>query len=282
MGEMPAVTVNAYDLARTWLAVAIAQSDDSSRPALYRSTLVEWYPAGLRFVSTDSYVLFRGWLPFDGKAREPALSRQPIGSVIVTDPDKRALNLLGFLRGETKGEPEGKAEPIPVTLATTDTDLDDQGSLDGLSPTYFTIHTPYERLVLPTFDGSFPTWRQLFTAHKPAPTDTLGVGPMGVLRLGQLSKLFGHVPLRLEFAGPHHPVLVYLDNADAHVTGLAMPVRDANAPTEPTEPYPGAVQLAAAIVDTLDGQTITFDEDPVGVIEITRAPKVRRRKAPKP
>ena len=268
---------DAYELARTWLAVAIAQSDDSSRPVLYRSTLVEWHTDGIRLVSTDSYILLRGWVPYrDARTEtEPKLNRRPAGSVVVTDIDKRAAALFTFLRSETKGQPEGKAEPIDVVLSTRPADPGAQATLDGLSATRFAIEVPAaERLLLGTFDGDFPAWRPLLTEHVPTPTDTLGVGPGAVLRLGQLSKLYGHTPLRLEFAGPHRPVMVSLTDTSARVSGLAMPVRDHGDDRPPADdaPYPDAVRL----MDPDTGEVVAVDEDPAGAAEAT-GKKTRRR-----
>lgn len=129
------MTVNAWHLARVWLSTAIAQATDESRPVLCHTTLVEVYATGLRLVSTDSFILITGWVPLSGTDHpEPGLGRRPEQSIIVRDLDGRARSLLGYLKGITNGEPEGKAEPVDVVLYTQEPHLP-QASFEGLEAT---------------------------------------------------------------------------------------------------------------------------------------------------
>lgn len=281
---------DAYDLARAWLAVAIAQGTDDNLPALCRTTLVEWYPTGIRLVSTDAFVLLRAWVPAGGaytgdRASEPRLTSQPTAVTVVRDLDRRALGLFGYLRTATKGQPEGKADPIDVVLSTDRRGDDQQPTLDpSLAALHFTIEVPgSERLRLDTFDGTFPTWRPLFTDHSPQPADQLIVTPLAVLRLGQLAKVYGDNALRFTLAGDHGPILVAVEHPDINVRGIAMPGRSKRDDTD---------ALAAEIADELHGdrlvdpdtgeilpKTIVVDFDPADTAERTGR-RVRRRKEP--
>jgi hypothetical protein len=255
--------VDAYLLARVWLAVALAQSQDAERPALYRSTLVEWFDdEGIRLVSTDGYILLAGWLPYGtvfggfDPAPAPPLYRDPDMVTVVRDVDKRALQLLAYLRSATKGQPEGKAEPIDVTLQLIKPTGAQPSLSEELAAAKFVFEVPgAERLVLGTFDGEFPTWRQLFDRRSTTPVDVIGFGPQGILRLGALSKLFGGTPIKFAFAGPHGPAEIALTTADVSIRGLAMPVRDDGRPVDPDAG------------DDPDGPSIDVDvEDPAGVL----------------
>lgn len=220
-------TVNAWHLARVWLSTAIAQSTDEARPVLCHTTLVEVYPTGLRLVSTDSYILVTGWVPLSGTDHpEPGLGRRPEMSVVVRDLDGRARSLLGYLKGVTNGEPEGKAEPVDVLLYTHEPRTA-QATFEGLEATRFVLEVPgEERLTLDTIDAPFPTWRQLFREFRAAPVDESVWGHAGVLKLGQLGKFWGKVPVRVTFGGPNMPLLVDLNTTDPLVRALAMPIRD--------------------------------------------------------
>jgi hypothetical protein len=220
-----------------WLSTALAQSTDESRPVLCNTTLVEVYPTGLRLVSTDSFILITGWVPLSGTDHpEPGLTKKPEQSIIVRDLDGRARSLLGYLKGITNGEPEGKAEPVDVVLYTHEP-TGPQPSFEGLEASRFVLEVPgEERLALDTMDTAFPGWRQLFRGFTPGPVDESMWGHDGILRLGQLSKFWGKVPIRCTFGGPNQPLLVDLHMPFPFVRALAMPVADKrDAPTTPTD-----------------------------------------------
>jgi hypothetical protein len=46
-----------------WLNAFLATSQDDSRPVLYRTLSVEFYPTGAQFIATDGTVMFRAWAP---------------------------------------------------------------------------------------------------------------------------------------------------------------------------------------------------------------------------
>ena len=277
---------DAYDLARTWLAVAIAQGDDEGRPELHRATSVEWHHGGVRLVSTDGYLLLRGWVPTkDSDEPEPPLHREPAAKWVVRDLDKRGVALFGWLKAATKGQPDGKSEPIDVALsATIAFDDPTQPVLDAsFAATKFRIETPDERLLLDTFDGSFPAWRRFFTDHKPEATATIGVSPAALLRLGGLSKLWGGAVLRLDLSGPLGGVLVTVAAQDCTVEGIAMPARLAN-----TDTPPDPIDLDGRLVDPTTGEILdqaTVDvagDDPAGEAEQTATSKTKARRPRKP
>lgn len=277
-------TVNAWHLARVWLSTAIAQSTDESRPVLCHTTLVEVYPTGLRLVSTDSVILVAGWVPLSGTAHEePGLGRRPEMSVVVRDLDGRARSLLGYLKGVTNGEPEGKAEPVDVLLYTHEPRTA-QATFEGLEATRFVLEVPgEERLTLDTIDAPFPTWRQLFREFRAAPVDQSTWGHDGILRLGQLSKFWGKAPMRITFGGPNKPLLVDLDTThlDASLRALAMPISDKSTDPEPA----GDEDQQRLDVDVLDpdlAAAIAAAEAAGVVVEIVKAPgKARKPRAKK-
>lgn len=282
------IVFDAYDLSRTWLAVAIAQSDDDSRPMLDRTTLVEWFPTGIRLVSTDSYLLLRGWVPAKDtrSTAEPATYRRPQATTVVRDVDQRGLALFKYLRTATNGQPDGKADPIDVVLSVATPGNVDVPTLDpSWAPTRFRVEAPdHERLLLDTYEGTdFPKWRPLFDGHQAAPVDVIGLAPTGLLRLGGLAKTYGGCALRLTFSGPHAGVLVQVEQPGCTVQGLAMPSRLPGDTTAPTDP----VDLDGRMVDPTTGDVLdqatvpTGIDDPGGaVVDIaTKATRARKKKA---
>lgn len=292
MSDVP-MKFDAYQLSRVWLSVAIAQGEDAELPVLYRSTLVEWYPTGIRLVSTDGFILIRGWVSAgsadDIDRPEPPIARRPTSVTVVRDLDRRLAGLLGFLRKSTNGQPERKADPIDVVLHAGDRRANPATPTlsDDLAPEVFTVEVPgEERLNLPTFDGAFPSWRQFFTGHVPSHVAQMGFGPSGILRLGALSKFWGAIPLHFTFGGDMRPVQVDLTDPTVAVHAIAMPARlhpddddqsdDDDPAPAPTPPAPSSSGRALTMVPPVDHDEV--DDDPAGAAERSGKP-TRRRKA---
>jgi len=271
------VRLDAYLLSRVWLSTAVAQSTDSSRPILCRTTAVEVFPTGVRLASPDSYLLIVGWVPADDQD-EPDDGEVPDHVIVVRDDDQRATGLMSYLKGATNGQPEGKAEHVDVVLYASRPDTGAQPSLDpSLAAVKCTVEVPgAERLTLDTIDGPFPDWRPLVAGHREGVVSSTVWGPGSVLRLAKLSKLWGNVPLRLTFGGIDQPILVeFSQRVDAHLRVIAMPVRDSSPTPDPAE------HDDPRLLDLIDGDrpvSLEVEEDPAGVAEVTQLPTRRRKK----
>ena len=224
------VTFDGAAFARAWLTAAIASGSDTERPALCNTVAIEFHRTGVRLVATDSYVLLTAWVTdyeHDEDADPPRMATTPASTVVAVDPHGRMRGLMKHIRKLTKGQEASDVDPVPVTIRVVQAAEPGQLSAD-LAPVSIIVEIAgRERLVLGTYEGSFPTWRPLLTRHKPEPTGRLTVTPTAFLRLGELSALYGKTAVVLTYAGEHGPVLVDLDPTlrAYHVRGLAMPAR---------------------------------------------------------
>lgn len=219
---------NAYILAKSWQSVALASADDDGRPALYRSTLIEEFEFGVRLVATDGYVLFRAWVPFEGREDEeqPPLSDLPVSVAVCADRDKRVLGLMKYLVSHTKDD---KAE-TDVTVDVSIVEGDDQakGTLEGLAGSQIRMHVTSaydEAIESPVFEGAFPNWRPLWEGHLWTSTARFGLSAHTLTKLGKLSAIWSKSDVEFRLGGKVGVAKVLVNAPEVTVDGLVMPIR---------------------------------------------------------
>lgn len=218
---------NAWNLARSWASVALAQSEDDGRPVLYRTTLIEMFETGIRLLSTDTFVLLKAWVPNvdNPDATEPLIEELPDSVAICRDLDHRVLGLMKYVQKITKDD--GIDTRVTMEFAIGEQEGSEQNSLEGMSAStvHFRIVEKYdESIETPTFEGVFPNWRPLWFGHKWAPASTIGFGAHGILRLGNLSKLWDKATIQFELGGNVGVAKIKIEGpSDVNVTGLVMP-----------------------------------------------------------
>jgi hypothetical protein len=264
---------NAWMLSRAWLSVALAQSDDDSRPALYRSTLIEVFDHGIRLVSTDSFLLLRAWVPSVdsddvGDENEPGLDVLPDDVAICADRDQRVLALMRYAQTLTKHD--GDDTPVVVEMAFGETGDDrPQGTLEGMaqSTVVFRLSDEYdERIETPIFEGVFPNWRPLWGGHKVLPTTFVGFGAHSIAKLGKLSALWNKAAIDFELGGTVGVSRIRIVAPDVFVSGLVMPTSQAEVPpsgevTAEAEAHEFAEALDDFLADVLRTERVDTDTD---------------------
>lgn len=246
---------NAWSLAKAWNSVAQAQSDDKARPALYRTTLIEQYPQGLRLVATDSYLLLKAWVPsvdYRGAA-EPGRFDLPEESTVCIDRDRRVVSLMTYAMAETKAD--GQDTPLTMTLMLGTMKPGAQGELEGMTQQAVSFqfeHEYDERIETPIFDGFFPTWKNLWYAHQIQATTTVSFGANGLLRIGKLSQVWDKASIRFQMGGALGVAKFTVQAPDVNVEGLAMPIRDADSTDEVVPVPPSEEGIHAEFSDALD------------------------------
>lgn len=219
---------NAWNLARSWASVALAQSEDDGRPVLYRTTLIESFPTGIRLLSTDTFVLLKAWVPNVNHtdAPEPLIEELPDDVAICRDLDHRVLGLMKYAQKITKED--GMDTPITMEFAVGEpSEETKRNTLEGLaaSTVHFRIVEKYdESIETPIFEGVYPNWRGLWAHHQWKPAAEIGFGANGILRLGNLSKLWDKAVIQFELGGQVGVAKIRIEGpSDVNVTGLVMP-----------------------------------------------------------
>ena len=244
---------NAWNLARSWASVALAQGEDDSRPVLYRTTLIEIFPEGIRLLSTDTFVLLKAWVTnLDHEdAPEPLIEELPMSVAICRDLDHRVLGMMKYAQKITKDD--GLDTRLSMEFAIGDQSAEGN-TLEGLaaSTVHFRIVEKYdESIETPVFEGAYPNWRPMWAGHKWAPASAIGFGANGILRLGNLSKLWDKAVIRFELGGNIGVAKIRIEGpSDVNVTGLVMPT---GRPGE-DDPVPPSTE------GTVDGEMREFSE----------------------
>jgi hypothetical protein len=223
---------NAWNLARSWASVALAQGEDDGRPVLYRTTLIESFDSGIRLLSTDTFVLLKAWVPNirHEDAPEPLVEELPREVAICRDLDHRVLGLMKYIQKITKDD--GGDTRLTVEFAVGEPDEESaRNTLEGLaaSTVHFRIVEKYdESIETPIFEGAYPNWRDLWANHVWSPAQSIGFGANGILRLGNLSKLWDKAVIHFELGGSVGVSKIRIDaGSDVNVTGLVMPTKTA-------------------------------------------------------
>lgn len=266
---------DAGDLAKAWLSVTEAASKDKTRPALNRTVLVEEYQHGIQLVSTDTFMLLRSWVPFQGvdsfslEAEPPELYELPDRSSVVMDPDGRGRQLMGWARTlagrcqEYDDRPEMRIQ-IGVKHRTTGA----AASFEGMSPTWAKLKLDGEDEIvrLQLYEGEFPNWRSLLQAVAPVETKEVSLNPDILARMAKIAKYHGDRVWAWRFCGPIRPAAIAIDGSLPPVDGLAMPCRwdlDRNEPEpddeddDPDDPAGSELVDAVAAGMAAAGHTVT-------------------------
>lgn len=220
--------------ARAWQSVALASSTDKDLVQLNRTVAIEEYPAGVRLVATDRFVLLTAWIPsIDALTQtEPALEEAPDRTVIARDADGRGKSLLGYVltlanRDENKYAEPGEGLELSLTF---DVRLPagmegNDSTLEGMEPRFVVLDVPdTERVWLETIESVYPSWRSLTHGFVAEKTESIALNPERLDRLAKLRK-YALGPIVWTFGGPEAPALIDVPMSDPHVTGIVMPVR---------------------------------------------------------
>lgn len=224
---------DARQIARGWLAVALAASNDRGWPQLYRTIHLESHAAGLRLVATDSYVLLHTFVPDldHDQSDVPELDEKPIATATAMDPHGRGRGFLAHVLKLATTSVDGlDPEPIDVrvrlNVAASVRDSP-QATLAGLEARAVVLEHPgVERIELDVYDGGYPHWRT--TLGDPGgdrPTDRILLAPDIIGRLAKIGKIHPHARIGWIFTGENRPARLDVVDSDPYVDGLVMPVR---------------------------------------------------------
>lgn len=216
---------DARDLARGWLAVALASSGDKERPALSKTVHIESHLGGVRLVATDSYMLLTAWVTDHEHADldPPAWDEAPISTATAMDPYGRGK---GFLKHALKLAEEDGAEPIHITLRLNVLGGAAPGQLAGLEAHSVVMEMPdVERLTLQSYDGPWPTWRTILGGFRGADTGRVAVSPEIFGRLCRVHQWHGGAVLALRLGGEIGAAHVDVQHSRPHIEGIVMPCR---------------------------------------------------------
>ncbi|TIC78813.1 hypothetical protein [Nocardioides sp. GY 10127] len=228
-------------LARAWLSVANAASTDKEAPAaIYRSITIEEFVYGARLTATNRFMVLTSWVPESDSyfKPEPAMDEAPDRTVVAQDIDGRAKGLMGYLLSlvNKQGEDyiDGSIEVDLTFDARKPVGAESRGDVafDGLEPTFTVISVPdTERVWLPiveTAPVAGIAWRTVTSKHVPESTDSIGLNPEFVERIGKVGKHADGVVI-WSFGGAEAAALVEWPSSDPHVQGCVMPRRDLSA-----------------------------------------------------
>lgn len=196
--ELPAITLPAEFVIPAWRNAYLAASDNDGLTALYRTVHLEWYDDGLRFVSTDTYVLVASYAHGDRWADAPVLApdhdEPPLGAVTAIAADRLMADFLKHRAAEVKAYARAMDEGVPLpevditfSIGTIDEPNGGQQRLDlGEDNRRLIVSCDTERIALPIYAGEFPTWRKIMAGYKPAPRATVAARADILRRIGQL------------------------------------------------------------------------------------------------
>lgn len=200
--DPPATTVPAEHLIPAWRNAFLAASDNKHRTTLYRTVLVEFYALGLRFVSTDGYVLSASWaaarrIPADAEEQRnhaPAHELPPIAAVVAVAADglvvdflkHRAVEVKEWKRAQLDGL-EGTPVDVTLSVGTIDEPNTAQQRLDIGEQRALILSAENERIAVPLLDGlEFPNWRATLAGYQPRPRAVVSTTAGLLERLGKL------------------------------------------------------------------------------------------------
>ena len=166
--ELP-LTLPGRSIALAWLAVSLAPSNDSERPALYRRINIAVHPSGVALAATDSYWMCRAFVPFDGDHEHhevPSLDEVPAWSFTIADVELRIRDLMRYVERITrpkKGEDDTYRSPVAVVFTRTTDFNPDIPTLDPtLSQPQVVVEIPgEERIISRESEIEYPNLAQL-------------------------------------------------------------------------------------------------------------------------
>ena len=225
-----AINFDAERLSRAWLTVAVACATEGPHS---RQIIVEHYPQlGVRLVGTDGYILLTAFVP-DETMEEmgdwwPSLDELPEETYVVSDEDKRGLDLLKFAFRTVK--PSG-SEPKTVTL-TIGAHGPEAGQFENMSRKAFSLEFPAddpisESVSLGVIEREVADWRGLFASlGSSAPVHEVQLATSLVLkRLADIGTHWPTTAVRIEFTGPSRLFRIVVPQSfyGIEIVGCAMP-----------------------------------------------------------
>lgn len=215
-------TILAKPGATAWLNAAIASSQSDSRPQLYRTLLVEFFPRGVQFVGCDGTMLFRTWAPYsdigDLPSPHPGPDEDPDDSVVVSDVDKFALGFMRTLLSAAEDHQE-------LTISVQPVEKDEEPPLgDELTEYTLNFSALGQHLACPLYEGQYPNWRALEFGLDPA--ELVDGMTLGTKLFASVGKLRGVSGLDCAFRGAERAVEIRSGEwSTASLRGFLMPMR---------------------------------------------------------
>lgn len=221
---------DAQQIARGWLAVALASAKDAALPVLSRTVFVESFAEGVRLVATDSVVLLHAFVPDVEHENDPGpgLDEVPIATAIAMDPHGRACGFLAHALKLANAAATDGGEPIEIRLRLDVADAGGQAQQQfaGLEARYVVLEQPdHERLKLRTCDGTFPAWRTVVSSFTPELATQLAFAPGVAGQIARIGNFHPYARLGLTFGGENRACQLDAVDSDPHVAGLVMPCR---------------------------------------------------------
>jgi hypothetical protein len=226
----PVYEFDARTFALTWLTVASAASEDPERFHLYRSVNVELDPDGVRLTSTDSYRFWSQWVGEATSCKEPNYDDNRGESVIVSDDDFRARDLMKYIAKCTRKEDD---PDLTLRLSFGPAPRED-GQLIGMESraATFTVSDTgtnrlHESLLLPLFDGEYPDLRNIYNGHAPEAVERIAFNPDLLNKMMKAAPGSEDYPCKIIFSGETGIALIEPFDADKSwpLRGALMPVR---------------------------------------------------------
>jgi DNA polymerase III sliding clamp (beta) subunit (PCNA family) len=221
---MTPVTLPARLLAAAWLNVSLASSTDDSRPALYRTVLVEVFsPTEVRLIATDSYMILQAWVA-DDETPDPGIGvlPDPANVLLVADPDGLAQGLMKHLIKVTKDDDEIQHREVTLRVGSIE-DSAQPTLMPELDRCALTFATDDYRVQCPVIEMPFPSWRQIWpTEARHAPAGRVRYSSEFLARFMKMRDAFGDVTMT--FTTAIGPTVVEV-TANPPLSGLLMPLR---------------------------------------------------------
>ena len=201
--DLPPITLPAEFVIPAWRNAYLATSQDDDARALYRTVHLEWHENGLRFTSTDGYMLVTSYADGDRWAtgvEAPAADVAPDGAVTAVAADRLMTDFLKHRAAEVKAyarylDGKGPEAPGPIDITFSLGTIDEpntaqqQLDLDLGDKRRLIVSSDAERIALPLSEFSFPDWRKVLGSHKPAPRAQVQARAGLLHRIGQLTTL---------------------------------------------------------------------------------------------
>lgn len=240
------LTFDVAHLAAAWLSVFQAAGTEASQPAFYKAVAIEWFPTGVRLVSTDQTVLLSAWVPsVDDFDTAPGLDEAPKATTVALDWSQRAKGTLAYAWSLMGKEEDALA--MEVTLSIEDAQAEvPQGRLELDVPggELVVLDVPgKERVRLQIYQGQWPDWRPIAKAFKASKTNQIALNPQMMGRLAKLGR-WSEGALQFHFGGVDKVAHVEIGSEPVAVDGWLMPSIMPDAEPEPQAPrvpdYDGA------------------------------------------
>jgi hypothetical protein len=229
------VDIPAIPFARAWEAVIQGSGTNKKNSVTYRTIQLEYFEAdkdghgaGIRLISTDSYLYLRSWVAIDpdDTSGEPNAVRDPKETLLVIDADHRGLSLLQYAREQLKKTwafkaKEEQPDVNPTVLLETRSAPREQQVLEGMDLQSLVIDfADHETVALPQLGAEFPSWRRLMPAvGSEAAVGFFRIGTDQLSKITKIGKLFDAATPLFTFHGEEQVAEVVIGG----VRGLVKP-----------------------------------------------------------